>query len=822
MSLNQESDNLKNPPSQRTAILAAAASFISIFTVVALLLFTRYQLAINLAESELRNIAQIYDDNLQLLISNFESIMRVVETQVQAGIEEDHLHEFLETTVANLPQLRTLRVLDADGTVIADARPIENTIGVNLSDRQYFQAHTDSNSNDVYIDNPLQSRLDDVWTVPISLAVRNERGELLGVVVTAIEPSHLSSMSFGRFTNMTGFVVNNGDVILATIPYDESRIGTQFTEYEHHLANSNTSTDTTAVSSATVVQADGQLIVRQDLGSYDIGLFFAEDTSVILSQFYSEALTIVIASVILLLVIIYTVRQQYVQAVESYEQALQIQSEATQRQLAEIQITQERNLLRTIIDNIPDYIFVKDQRGRFIESNPSHSAAAGLSQEQILNRTAIELFDTSIAVQFQKDDRRVLKDGEVLVNEERITTASDGSQRWVLTTKLPLYDENKQEIIGLVGISRDITDRREAEQELRESEQRLRTIVSNLPAIIFEMNTDGSILMMEGEPLSSIGLSASEIQQRSIIDIFGHYVDDMQNILKIAASGREHNHLLPIDEKIFDTYYIPRYDDSGNIISVIGIANEITPIIEAERIRLEMQQERDLLELKERFIATASHDFRTPLSVIQSNVGMLLRYDDKYTAETRLARLNKIQWQIEHMTNLMDYILTLSKLNAGRIEPNLQIVELQLFCERVWSDMNDREDSHDNTHFDYQANTEQVSIDEHLIQYAIINLLSNAFKYTPDDKSVTFRVTDDDTSVHFCVIDEGIGIPQDEIKNLFEPFFRASNAESYEGKGLGLAIVKHYVELHQGTIQAHSEEGKGTTFTVTIPIQSTT
>ncbi|MEZ4669693.1 MAG: PAS domain S-box protein [Anaerolineae bacterium] len=383
-----------------------------------------------------------------------------------------------------------------------------------------------------------------------------------------------------------------------------------------------------------------------------------------------------------------------------------VAQDVTMRKQAELAMLNERNLLRTLIDNIPDYIFIKDREGRFIESNHSHAAGANLIREQIIGKTAFEVFDADLAKQFHDDDQQVLSTGTGITNQERITTAADGTKRWVLTTKVPLFD-SKSQVTGLVGISRDVTELRKAEEAK----------------------------------------------------------------------------------------------------------------LEAVRMRLDIEQERELVEMKQRFITTASHDFRTPLTIIKMAADTLMNYRDRLTPEKQHTKLEQIHSNVDRMVALLDDVLTLGKATADRISFSPSIVDVKPLCDRIWEDMVEIDGGRHMSSFQFNTTVSQVEADEQLLQHMLVNLISNAFKYTAEGGRVIVSVESDDQAMAFKITDTGRGIPGPEQKHLFEPFFRATNTKNIKGTGLGLAIVKAYVDLHNGTITAQSEEGTGTTFTVQIPLR---
>lgn len=263
----------------------------------------------------------------------------------------------------------------------------------------------------------------------------------------------------------------------------------------------------------------------------------------------------------------------------------------------------------------------------------------------------------------------------------------------------------------------------------------------------------------------------------------------------------------------------PEFGADGAVETVLGIIRDVTELKQAERERVETEQQRELVELKERFIATASHDFRTPLTIIKADASMLQTYAERMPEAARRGKLVEIQHQVNRMIDLLNGVLMVSKANAGKEAFAPGLVELRGFCQRLWEDMVQIDGGQHAAQHTYQAAVEYITADATLLRYILVNLLSNAFKYTPAGGAVQFQVTNDEHWVLFEVTDTGCGIPEADIKRLFEPFHRSANVRHIEGTGLGLVIAKRYVELHQGEIEVMSVEGSGSTFRARIPLE---
>lgn len=234
-----------------------------------------------------------------------------------------------------------------------------------------------------------------------------------------------------------------------------------------------------------------------------------------------------------------------------------------------------------------------------------------------------------------------------------------------------------------------------------------------------------------------------------------------------------------------------------------------------ERLKISFEKEKKLGELKSRFITTASHQFRTPLSIIQSNSELIKMINVQCTKKESVIKLNaateRIQNEITAITNLLDDVLILdniknSDLNSGKLSTNILKI-----CEELVAFYNKQQEDNRIVLFNYSGKPTNLSIDPSLIKRAIDNLLSNAFKFS-EKGNPQMTLAFEKNVIKIIISDDGIGIPENEIQNLFQPFHRGENINERKGTGLGLSLVKEYVELNGGKITVSSELNKGTTF----------
>lgn len=237
-----------------------------------------------------------------------------------------------------------------------------------------------------------------------------------------------------------------------------------------------------------------------------------------------------------------------------------------------------------------------------------------------------------------------------------------------------------------------------------------------------------------------------------------------------------------------------------------------------EDTRKALEKERELNELKTKFVSIASHEFRTPLSTILSSASLVAQYKEKGDLEKIDKHVLRIKSSVNHLTAILNDFLSLGKLEEGRVDVVKEEIHVHDFLTEIKEELKPllKEGQRILVTSEWIENT--ISTDRRLLRNILFNLISNASKYSAPNKSIHLNLRKKGEQIAMDVRDEGIGIPKNEIKHLFERFFRASNVTNIQGTGLGLNIVNRYVDLLEGSIEFNSEEGKGSTFTITLPV----
>jgi PAS domain S-box-containing protein len=396
-----------------------------------------------------------------------------------------------------------------------------------------------------------------------------------------------------------------------------------------------------------------------------------------------------------------------------------------------------------------------------------------------------------------------------LVGEERFAVGviNDVSARKIQEQKIIELNEQLEQKVE------------ERTESLRKSEHLYKTIASNFPdGIIKVLNLDFEHVFAEGRELKNLGLDQSMLLNERYDSTLE--VQDSSKImeeLEKAKAGEKRTFEIQSKGAIYQVDAVPLKGSAGEVVQILVIEKNITQKKKAdEEIVSALERERELSTLKSRFVSMASHEFRTPLGAILSSVSLISKYTEGDQQSHRDKHIGRIKSSVHNLTTILNDFLSLDKLETGKVRFELEMIDIEEKCLSIADELKTILKRGQQIHMEHEGKT-MALIDKHLFGNSLINLISNAVKYSPEEHSIFVNTFVYDDRLELYVRDEGIGIPKEEQKHLFQRFFRANNATNIQGTGLGLNITKKYLELMDGSITFDSEEGRGTTFKVVIP-----
>lgn len=371
-------------------------------------------------------------------------------------------------------------------------------------------------------------------------------------------------------------------------------------------------------------------------------------------------------------------------------------------------------------------------------------------------------------------------------------------------------------------LENEISERKEVENALRESENLYSTISKNFPSgFISVIDKDFNYVFVEGKELQELKISPEELVGKKILKTLplGN-PDELEARLVRAFEGE----VVMLEIKIMDREYslnaVPLIYNAGKVNQVLIVVKNIMAQKQAEaEILNALNKERELNELKSRFVTMASHEFRTPLSTILSSASLIGKYSTEADDEKRQKHVSRIKSSVNNLIGILNDFLSLSKLEEGDTKAKPEFFELTSFLEGIVDEMEEVAKSRQEIIIEKGHIENTVFLDKQILKNIIINLLSNAIKYSDEGKKIFLKTETKNNELVLSVQDQGIGIPEADQQYLFTRFFRAKNAINAQGTGLGLNIVKKYVDIMGGKINFASELNEGTVFIVKLPLQ---
>ena len=534
--------------------------------------------------------------------------------------------------------------------------------------------------------------------------------------------------------------------------------------------------------------------------------------------------------------------------------------EARGRKQIEPALRQKTLEQEALLHSIPALVYYKDRHHKYIAANQMYADITHTPVELIKGKTDFELWPQAVAEAYIKCDEEVMSSGQPKVNVEQLITSADGNPIWVTESNIP-YCNSNGEVVGMVGISIDITARKQAEVALRESQRKLTTLIDSLPGIVFSCTKDANWSMNYlSEGCSDLtGYKSEELLVNGAFP-YGSIVDaeDLPKVIKVieTAISKKQSYVAEyrISTKSGQQKWLWEkgsavFDELGEVLGIEGFITDITERKQAEE---ELQKAKQAAEAatrtKSEFLANMSHEIRTPMNGVIGMTGLLL--DTELTPQQQ-DFVETIRNSGDALLTIINDILDFSKIESGRLELEEQPFEL-VACIEDTLDLLAPKAAEKNIELAYliEPHTPHVIAgDVTRLRQILVNLLSNAVKFTETGEVVVSVTTCKPENgergvvsgkeftptpysllstsspvyeIQFAIKDTGIGIPKDRMDRLFKSFSQvdSSTTREYGGTGLGLAISKRLSEMMGGRLWVESQIGSGSTFYFTVLVKS--
>jgi PAS domain S-box-containing protein len=509
---------------------------------------------------------------------------------------------------------------------------------------------------------------------------------------------------------------------------------------------------------------------------------------------------------------------------------ISVAREIQRRKEAEAALRASEAQLRLITDHMRDIIVMVDPYGLVTYATPSVKHMMGVEPSALIGHSMLD--------RIHPDDIAPLMNTFVAAQENKAGTtisyrikAADGEYRWVESVGTVVWDAMGK-VQALVSISRDVTERIQAEAERKTVEDRLQLITNTIHDVIVMVDSDLTYRYVSPSVERTLGYKAEELVGQSLFIVL--HPEDMETSRSTAESVmRGESVMLEVRCKHADGYYVwteavarPIMEGdhfSAAVVTVRDVSERRwmqRALVEQERLVTILQKDQELSVLKSRMMSRLSHELRTPLAIITTSADMLERYYEKMQVEQRQERLHQIRNQVSIFTAMLDDMSLVFKGISFKTAFAPTPYNIQEVVSTTIREVKQALKAQQSVVLNLQSASPTVHSDQQVLRLVLMSLLSNALKYSPPESSVQVRIEVSESDILLTVEDQGIGIPQEDQNRIFEAFFRASNVDAdIPGLGIGLSLVEEVLGSTYGVIDVVSTEGKGTTVSVQLPLR---
>lgn len=489
-----------------------------------------------------------------------------------------------------------------------------------------------------------------------------------------------------------------------------------------------------------------------------------------------------------------------------------------------------------IVSNTTDAIILIDKKGIIIYVNNAACNMTGIEETGLIGLNIRDIITNEIAEKIINYANYGSKKNGCICESE--LKCIDSSSIPVSMT-ISVIKDTMNEVKGFVCIARDITDKYKLIEDIVEKEKTYKAIFNLSPSSIILLDKNGNILDISKRFLNLFRMERDDIIGKSISDM-SFLPDTTKHLLyiKIAEISPENTYLRPFDidfynrnheSRIAEVYTSLLTDELNEKLGILAIVTDVTDkrlsdmkLLEAkEEITLALNREKELSDLKSRFISLISHEYRTPLTIILSSSSLIDRYFKLNDFQKMSEHIKKIQYAINSLVRMLENVVSVDTIGITRSQIKLSLIEVIGSIKSYINEVETVDNCMHPVEFFFSENKIIFDTDITLFRNIVFQLVSNSFKYSLPGKSVQVYLVNQENFLELTVSDQGIGIPPEYREHEYEPFFRCSNVGTISGIGLGLSIVKKSTDLLDGKVSYYSEINKGTTFTVILPKQYT-